>query len=208
MGARARPEVICFYRFGSEDEALTVEHERLALSTLTEKARDGFLSDHAPILSVLTKRDMLEEIESARERGSFSTSDEKVVESLKLWVHTSRHPVIGYQIERVAKGAPNKPSPEALRDEPSILPFYRLSSSLSDPVPNQEAFILDQLTGGFRPDVAPYLTVRARRDVIDDLPRIEEAFRADDLEKESLRLLKVWLSEGSESWVGYQYEAP
>ena len=200
---RARPEVICFYRMESDDTILTEEHERLPLGGLTAEARGAFLSDGAPILTMLEKQDILQEINAARERGRFTPGDEQHVENLKNWVSRSHLPFIGFQLERVAEGAPNRPGDEVLRDDPGVLAFYRLATPEANPVEHQEAYLLEDLVGGFNPDVEPYLTVKRRLDLLSDLPR-----GAGDSEKEGMRLLKVWLEAGSEDWVGYQYEVP
>ena len=203
---KARPIRLCFYRLANEDEKLTASNERLVLWGVSGKSREAFLADSAPRLSVLPKKDMLEEIAAVEKKVEFEGKARKDIDRLVAWVSDSDKPVIGYQEERVQPGAPNVPAPEALTERDDNLVFYMLDAPGDSLWSNQDRFKLTSRGVSFGADIAPYLTVEEKQALLARIPKLLDDYAADAKTRQEVAALVGWLTNSTSRYVGFQYE--
>jgi len=203
---KARPLRLCFYRLANENEKLSTSNERLVLWDLTGEAMDAFLADHAPRLSVLSKKDMLDEIANTEKKVKFEGKARKDIDRLVAWVFDSEKPVIGYQQERVQPGGPNVIAPEALKERDDNLVFYLLDSPGDSLWSDQDRFKLTSLGVSFGADIAPYLTVEEKQALLARIPKLLKDFDADEKTRQQVTALVSWLKNSKSRYVGFQYE--
>ena len=204
---RARPSRLCFYRMDSEDEQLTSSHDRMVLWSVTGAAKAAFMADVAPILTVESQKDMIDQIAGIEEKVDFFESARREIDDLLEWILDSPKPFIGFQEERVIRDAPNIPAPDALEERDDVLAFYLLDSAEASVFDGQEKFILRSMMGAFEPDIAPYLTVERKFDLLERIPDLLVDFGADDRTRIEINGLIAWLQSTDAGYVGFQYEA-
>ncbi len=203
---RARPVRLCFYRMDSEDEQLSSACERLVLWNVTGECKDAFLADVAPILSVELRQDMIDQIAKIENKVVFEGKARDDLDTLVQWIVDSNKPVIGYQEERVEPGSPNITKPEAIKDRDDVLIFYLMDSFDGSVSIDNERFVLDSMMGAFEADIAPYLTVEKKRDLLERIPGLLVDFGADEKAKQTVTRLVSWLRSSPAEYVGFQYE--